>query len=235
LDLENEKVRFMRLTVRKEQMDVMQAVADANFERRIAAHLRESYPTSIVRLPHDGGEFAVSDLGQDSLDRLVRAGVAKARHYEMHLQSSIAAFVTLMFDVAPNFDDHRLCEVLLGDEEKIPDERIDDVLTVLTDKNWDSIRNDYDAQAWLVAEQEPAKSSEETAMAATADSPSPVVPDKTLPGKTLSGKTLKGKTLTGKTLSRTMARRSQTIKVQPEVPERNTDFDQKTMKVDRND
>jgi len=222
----------MRLTVRKEQMEVMQAVADANFERRVATHLRELYSSAIVKLPDDGGEFTVSDLGQDSLDRLVRAGITKARHYEMLRQSSIAAFVTLMFDVAPNFDDHRLCGVLLGDEEKIPDERIDDVLTVLTDKNWDSIRNDYDAQAWLIAEPEP---SEEKAKAAAADSPSPVIPDKTLPGKTLSGKTLKGKTMSGKTLSRTMARRSQTVKVQPEVPDKNVDFDQKTVKVDRND
>jgi len=48
----------------------------------------------------------------------------------------------------------------------------------------------------------------------------------------LSGKTLRGKTLSGKTLSRTMARRSQTIRVQPEAPDTNMDFDQKTMRVD---
>jgi len=214
----------------------MQAVADANFERQVAGHLRGSYSQSIVRLPENGGEFTVADLSQDSLDRLVRAGIAKARGYEMTRQSSIAVFVALMFDVAPNFDRHRLCQVLLGDEEKVPDDRTDDLLTVLTEKNWESIRKDYDAQAWLVDEQEVAKagekSCEEKAQAAAADSAPPVNPDKTLPGKTLSGKTLRGKTLSGKTLSRTMARRSQTIRVQPEAPDTNMDFDQKTMRVD---
>jgi hypothetical protein len=56
---------------------------------------------------------------------------------------------------------------------------------------------------------------------------------KTMSGKTLSGKTLRGKTLSGKTMSRTIAPKSQTIKVQPEVPERDAEFDQNTVKIDR--
>lgn len=228
----------MRLTVRREQMDVMQAVSDANFERRIASHLRGSYSDSIVKLP-DGAEFSVTDLREDMLARLVRSGILKARRYEMKVQSSIAAFVALMFEVAPNFDEHRLCEVLLGDEEKTPDDRVDDILSVLTEKNWDAIRKDYDPEAWLSAEQEisPDATAErpagEKAKAATADPISRTSPGKTLSGKTLSGKTLPGKTLSGgKTMSRTMSRKSP-IKLQPEVSDADTEFDQNTVKSDR--
>jgi hypothetical protein len=229
----------MRLIVRGEQMDVMRGVSEANFERRVAAHLRQSYPASVVRLP-DGGEFTISELLEETLDRLVRASIAKARAYEMRQESSISAFVALMFDVAPNFDEHRLCTVLLGDEEKPPDDRIDEILTVLTEKNYESIRKDYDPQAWKEAEElEAANASEapaaEKANAATANPMMQTTPGKTVSGKTLSGKTLRGKTLSGKTLSNTVARRSQTIKVQPEIPDSDPEIYQNTVKVDRND
>ena len=221
----------MRLTVRREQMEVMGGVAQANFERRIADHLRQSYSTSIVK-PADGGEFTVNELAEDKLNGLVHAGVSKARSYELTHESSIATFVTLMFDVAPNFDRHRLCAVLLGDEEKIPDQRVDEVLSVLTEKNFEAIRKDYDPEGWNVPEYQP-KSEEpipEKANAATAD---PMM--RTTPGKTLSPKTLRGKTLSGKTYSSTQSRKSQTLKIQPEVPDSSDAFDQNTVKIDRKD
>lgn len=223
----------MRLTVRREQMDVMSAVAEANFEGRISTHLRQSYPTSVVKLP-DGGEFAVSDLMDDTLNKLVHAGVLKARRYELTQESSMAVFVTLMFDVAPNFDEHRLCTVLLGDEEKTPDQRIDEVLSILTEKNYESIRKDYDPSAWDVPEQlvpsdTPEKADSAKAHAAAAD---PMM--RTTPGKTLSRKTLRGKTLPGKTYSSTM-RKSQKINLQPQVPETDQGIDERTVKIDRKD
>ena len=231
----------MRLTVRNDQIDVMQAVADSNFERQIADHLRSSYSDSIVKLPDAGGEFTVSALSEDALERWIRAGIAKARSYELRIQSSIAAFVALMFDVAPNFDGHRLCEVLLGDEERTPDEQMEDILTVLSEKNWDAIRNDYDSQAWVAAEEKAKEaflkkreaSEDDKALAASVVSTGEPVSGQTLSGKTLSGKTLKGKTMSGKTLSRTMAPKTQTIKVQPEVSDKDPEIDQNTIKIDR--
>jgi len=215
----------MRLTVRREQMDVMQAVTEANFERQLARHLRESYSASVVKLP-DGGEFTVGDLLEETLIQLIRSAIAKARRYEMTLQSSIASFASLMFDVAPNFDEHRLCEVLFGDEEKPPDARMDDILTVLTEKNWEAIRNDYDAQAWVPPSEEPAETAsgdepaekKEKANAATAD---PMA-------KTISGKTMSGKTISGKTMSR----KSQSVTIQPESPRQQPEFDE-TIKINR--
>lgn len=205
-------------------MDVMQAVAEANFERQLARHLRESYPQSIVKLP-DGGEFAVSDLLDDTLTRLIRIGIAKARRYEMTLQSSIASFIALMFDVAPNFDEHRLCEVLFGDEEKAPDARIEDVLTVLTEKNWEAIRNDYDPAAWTEPVEAAAEPSTEVEPAEKNKKANAAAADP-------MAKTISGKTMSGKTLSRTMARKSQTVKIQPQMPKEQPEFDE-TIKIDR--
>ncbi|HTK26661.1 MAG TPA: hypothetical protein VL327_08890 [Pyrinomonadaceae bacterium] len=215
---------MLRLTVRREQLDVMQAVAEANFERQLARHLRESYPQSIVKLP-DGGEFAVGDLLEDTLTHLIRIGIAKARRYEMSQQSSIASFVALMFDVAPNFDEHRLCEVLFGDEEKPPDARMEDILTVLTEKNWEAIRNDYDAQAWVPPAEETVETASEAEPSGKKEKANAAAADP-------MAKTISGKTMSGKTMSRTMARKSQTVKIQPEMPREQPEFDE-TKKIDR--
>lgn len=137
----------MRLTVRKEQLDVMEAYSQENFVRRIAARLVSGFSESAVKLP-DGTEHRVADIPEDRLLELIRSGVAKARSYGMTFESAIAGFVILMFDVSPNFDGHRLCQVLLTDEETAPNKRIEELVSVLSDEKWESIRKDYDPAAW---------------------------------------------------------------------------------------
>jgi len=125
----------------------MNAVSEANFERRIADHLRQNYADSVVKLP-DGGEFTVGTLTAETLDALVRVGIARARRYELTFESSIATFVALMFHVCPNFDEHRLCQVLLADEETEPNERVQEIPKVLSEHNWASVRESYNPEAW---------------------------------------------------------------------------------------
>lgn len=160
-------MEIKRLSVRSEQMEVMQAVAAANFERKLAASIRQDHSEAIVR-PPDGGESKVGELKDEKLADLVHSGVIKAKNYQLSFESSIAGFVALMFEVAPSFDRHRLCEVLLADEEKTPDARIEELLNVLTEKNWEAIRRDYDPQAWIVEEAAaPAQESEDVSPEST--------------------------------------------------------------------
>lgn len=141
----------MLLSIRAEQMAVIETVAQEGFVRRIAEHLRADYPQARVRLP-DEDNYTVEGLPEEKLHELVRSGIRRARSYGLTLESSIAGFVAVMFEVAPNFDTHRLCQVLLNDEEVEPDRRLDEMLDVLTEKNWESIRVDYDPTAWEFAE-----------------------------------------------------------------------------------
>jgi hypothetical protein len=102
-------------------------------------------------------------------------------------------------------------------------------LAVLSEKNYEAIRKDYDPAAWIVAEGETAAAGSaapgaEKADAATAD---PMM--RTTSGKKITGKTLAGKTMSGKTISNTVSRKSQTIKVQPEMPAEDKGFDQNTI------
>ena len=210
----------MRLSVRRGQMVVMDAVAEANFERDVARHIRSEYGDSIVRLP-EGDEHAVKDLSEDALEGLVKVGIAKARCYELTRQSSIACFVAMMFSGAPNFDLNRLCEVLLADEEKTPDERTDEIPNVLSEKNWEAIRNDYDPSAWVLLET--TNTDLET----------------TKPNLVIAGTETKepsdplARTVTGKTLSKIAKKPKDTVDIQPQYSKTERDIDVNTVKIDR--
>jgi len=160
----------MRLSIRPEQKLVIETVAQENFVRRIGAHLRAEYPQATVTLPTDE-EFTVAALPEERLYDLIRTGIARARRYELTFESSIAAFTAVMFEIAPNFDRHRLCQVLLSDEQTEPHARFDELLAVLTDKNWEAIRADYDPQAWTLEEE--AGETGETDAPATAKTDAP--------------------------------------------------------------
>jgi len=137
----------MRLSIRAEQMSVIEAVAQENFVRRIAVHLLAEYPKAVVNLPDDE-KSTVDELPEETLHDLIRVGIERARGHQLTHESAIAAFVAVMFEVAPNFDTHRLSQVLLNDEEIEPNARLDELLNVLNEKNWESIREDYDPKAW---------------------------------------------------------------------------------------
>lgn len=127
-------------------MQVFETAAEENFVRRLAAHLRENYSTATVRLPDS--ESAVSELSEEELNSLVKISVERARSYKLTYESSISAYSAIMFEVSPNFDLHRLSQVMLTDENFEPDTRLNELLVVLSEKNWETIRADYDVNDW---------------------------------------------------------------------------------------
>ena len=133
-------------------MAEIQTAAEENFERRIAAHLREKYAKTIVSLPDK--KLPVDELPEGTLLSLVRTGIERARTYGLSFESSIAAFSAIMFEVAPNFDTHKLSQVILNDENTEPNARLDELLEILTEGNWETIRKTYDAAAWQLKAEE---------------------------------------------------------------------------------
>ena len=144
----------MKLIIRDEQMSVIEAVAEESFVRRIALHLLERYSKAVVTLP-DKSQSTVEELPEETFFSLIRNAVSRARSHGLTFESAIAGFTAVMFAVSPNFDTHRLSQVLLNDEEIDPNLRLDELLNVLTDKNWESIKEDYDPAAWEAAEEKP--------------------------------------------------------------------------------
>ncbi|HRH41120.1 MAG TPA: hypothetical protein PKY82_05705 [Pyrinomonadaceae bacterium] len=123
------------------------------FVRRIARHLLEDYSNATVFLP-DEEKLTVSTLPQKTLRDLVRTGIARARHQRFTFESSIAVFTTLMFEVAPNFYTNSMCQVILNDENAEPNERIDLLVSVLSEKTIETMKGKYDPKAWKLDESE---------------------------------------------------------------------------------
>src|SRR6185503_14510257 len=123
------------LIIRPEQFEVFQPVAEAAFLRRVVEHLREKHSNVVVQLPNE--VLLIKQMSDERLDPLVRNGIARARKYGMDWESTVTAFVVLMFVAAPNFDAHPLVQRVLKDERVAPDSRIDQLWERRSEENWD--------------------------------------------------------------------------------------------------
>jgi len=140
------------LIIRPEQLEIFKPVADAQFAERVAAYLRRKQADTVVRLAN--GATLVSRLSDETLMKMVRLGIERARLYDFTWESSITSFILLMFKVAPNFDRHPLIARALKDARFAPDERIEKIWERVTARNWEAAREDYDASAWQLKPEE---------------------------------------------------------------------------------
>ena len=134
------------LKIRSGQIEAFNPVAEADFVRRVAEHVRARHPRAAVRLP---GRLTVAGRLEDAtLLALVRGGVARARRYGVEAESALAAFVVTMFLTAPNFDEHPLIRRVLADDKITPDRKIDQLLQSITARNLKVVKDTYNPAAW---------------------------------------------------------------------------------------
>ncbi|HEX8336024.1 MAG TPA: hypothetical protein VF621_04800 [Pyrinomonadaceae bacterium] len=143
------------LKIRPAQIKAFTPAAEAAFERRVADYLREEHAGEVVTLPAGEGEVAeleVKDLDDETLLKMVRGGIARARAYGMTWEATLATFVVTMFIAAPNFDGHPLIRRVLSGAEAEPDLRLDLLWEQTTEENWQAVREQYDSSAWNLGE-----------------------------------------------------------------------------------
>lgn len=140
------------LTIRDEQMEVFQPVAEAAFERELVEHLRGKYKDTPVHLP--ARTIPLSQIRDETMLRMVRDGIARGREYGISGSAALAAFVSLMFVIAPNFDDHPPIQNVLKDDKIRPDDRVDQLAERIAGEDWEVAKLGYDATAWNVEPQE---------------------------------------------------------------------------------
>lgn len=136
------------MIIRPAQLEAFQAGAEADFENRVVRHILKEHAEVSVRFPTR--TVGVAEIPEELLREMIRNGFARARSYGMEYESSLAAFVSLMFAVAPNFDEHPLIRRVLLDEREPPDSRIELFDEHLTDDDWEAAEHGYDALAWKV-------------------------------------------------------------------------------------
>jgi hypothetical protein len=140
------------LKIRAEQFDAFQPVAEAAFIRRVVEHLREHHADVVIQLPNEVA--LVKQIAGERLCAMLGQGIRRARDYGMSWESSISAFVVLMFVTAPNFDKHPLIQRVLKDERVAANSRMDQLWERTTEENWEVVRENYETTAWGLAAEE---------------------------------------------------------------------------------
>jgi hypothetical protein len=103
--------------------------------------------------PFRSGTFTIAQAPNDVVEELIRAGIRSARRYGLSWESSLAAFVVLMFVVSPNFDDCSSVRQVLLDPSKPPDCRLRELWDETTEDEWEQMRENYNPDAWVLREE----------------------------------------------------------------------------------
>jgi hypothetical protein len=124
------------LIIRKQQMEVFKKAGEKKFVDELSQTARENHAD------------AVEDLSDEELKKYVEIGIARARGHGLLSEDAITAFVRLMFDIAPNFDEQTNIARMLKDERLEPDDRIELVLEAASEEDWAEAESLYDENAW---------------------------------------------------------------------------------------
>ena len=112
--------------IRGEQMQEMDRVTEEQFVEKVIANLKSNHADS------------VQDLPDDVLRERVKRGIVRARGHGLTWERSIYVFVSLMFIVAPNFDEFPPVRACLSDPSRPPDQRVDSMMDTITPQQWAS-------------------------------------------------------------------------------------------------
>ncbi len=91
------------------------------------------------------------------LEKRIQLAVAKARRYAFGTVSDLAGFTALMFELAPNFDEHPSFRAVLLDPGIPPEAKLRRLSQTITDREWKEAVSLYDRNFWLNASQKAAK------------------------------------------------------------------------------
>jgi hypothetical protein len=107
------------------QREMLDRAVEAAFVREIARHLRAEHPARC------------EGLGDEELARRAEIGIARARAHGLTWDASITAFVAIMFEVAPTFDEQPAIRRVLSDRRVSANRRIDALWDRTSEEDWD--------------------------------------------------------------------------------------------------
>jgi hypothetical protein len=113
------------IKVSAKQREMLDLAVEAAFVREVARHLREEHASRC------------EGIGGEELTRRVEIGIARARGHGLTWDASITAFVAIMFEVAPTFDEQPAIRRVLSDRRLSADRRIDALWDRTSEEDWD--------------------------------------------------------------------------------------------------
>ena len=109
----------------KRQMKVIDTEVEAAYAREMAAYLRMEHAEDVAA------------LSEDKLYTRVSIAIQRASRYDMTWDTSITAYVAIMFTISPTFDEQPAIRAVMNDESVPPNLRIDALWDRTTDDDWD--------------------------------------------------------------------------------------------------
>lgn len=93
----------------------------------------------------------VQFLDRGMLESRIQLAIAKARRYSFGTVSDLAGFTALMFELAPNFDEHPSFRSVLMDPAIPPEAKLRRLSQTITDREWKEAMSLYDRDFWQKA------------------------------------------------------------------------------------
>ena len=129
------------LVIRQEQLDALIKGTDEEFLEFLIEHVREDFPEK------------AAERDEETLRTMVKGGIKRAESHGFSRAEDITAFISIMFEVAPNFDEQPPIKTVLDDGNFPPEERIERLWSPLvTDEQWEAAENGYNEKAWFSEE-----------------------------------------------------------------------------------
>ena len=111
---------------------------DEEFVEFLVGHIKEDHPE------------IESERDDETLREMVRGGIKRAKSHKLKTAEDLTAFVSIMFEVAPNFDEQPEIKTVLDDKTFPPEERIERLWSpIVTEEAWEEAESNYDENAWF--------------------------------------------------------------------------------------
>jgi pSer/pThr/pTyr-binding forkhead associated (FHA) protein len=128
-----------KFILRDEQLAVLERAAIKDFILRMESFIRDNHPE------------AVEGMKEETVRRRLVFGMRRAKTYGLTQENAVTAFVTLMFVIAPNFDEQPNINKVLRDDKLSPDERVIALTKETRAEHWDQAQQNARPAMWELA------------------------------------------------------------------------------------
>ena len=112
------------------------------FVRYVMKHIREESPERVL------------GYADDYFEEMVRNGLARARSHGFSEAEDLMAFVAVMFEIAPNFDEQPNIKKVLDDQAIPSEKRFEQLWELTSDEDWEEAADNCREEAWFPAREE---------------------------------------------------------------------------------
>jgi hypothetical protein len=131
------------LVIRQEQIDALIKGSDEEFVEFLVGHVREEFPEK------------TAERDEETLRTMVKGGIRRAESHEFRTAEDQTAFISIMFEIAPNFDEQPQIKTVLDDEQFAPKDRLERLWSpVVTEEAWEEAEKNYNEDAWFAGQHE---------------------------------------------------------------------------------